>query len=306
MSSTSLYRPSCRQAFRRYLAIAAFSFFWTIGHVDVAGSESRSLAEPFSALKARLIQEGFDEPLIQSLYSSPEVVFDQQGISVYFSHREAALDYDQFLSKSSIEKAINYLSRHQEALKEARRVYGVDEEIITAIILVETRLGTFIGKRMVLNTLSTLAALGDKDTRDAFWQAHLRNKASVSQQQFDSWASRKSAWAYAELKAYLQYTEAQGFDPLSMRGSFAGALGIPQFVPSSILRFGKDGNRDGRVNLFDHEDAIESIASYLNQHGWHPSLTREEALQVLLSYNNSRYYANTILDAAKRMAKLRP
>jgi membrane-bound lytic murein transglycosylase B len=91
-----------------------------------------------------------------------------------------------------------------------------------------------------------------------------------------------------------------------MRGSFAGALGIAQFLPSSVLKFGKDGNRDGRINLFDHADAIESIASYLNQHGWRPSLTRNEAFRVILYYNNSKYYAETILKVSERLAKLRP
>jgi membrane-bound lytic murein transglycosylase B len=91
-----------------------------------------------------------------------------------------------------------------------------------------------------------------------------------------------------------------------MHGSFAGALGIAQFVPSSVLRFAKDGNRDGQTNLFDHEDAIESISNYLKQHGWRPSLTRNEAFRVILYYNNSKYYAETILKVSERLAKLRP
>jgi len=277
-----------------------------LGYTDCAFGEPLTVPHPFAALKTQLVRDGFDETLIQSLYSRPEVTFNQRGISAYFSHREATLDYGQFLTPRSINEAIDYLGRNQKALKRAQSAYGVKGEIITAIILVETRLGTFVGKRLVLNTLSTLAALGDKDTRDSVWHAYLKNKADRSKQQFESWASKKSAWAYGELKSYLTYTQAQGIDPSSMRGSFAGALGIAQFLPSSVLKFGKDGNRDGRINLFDHEDAIESIASYLNQHGWRPSLTRNEAFRVILYYNNSKYYAETILKVSERLAKSRP
>lgn len=302
---TSLFRPSYRQAAIRFLAIVVLSFVWLLCWTDRACG-GPSTPDPFATLKTDLLRDGFDGPFIRSLYLRPEITFEQRGISAYFSHREAALDYGQFLTRPSIDQAIDYLGQHKKALKHAQSAYGVEGEIITAIILVETRLGTFIGKRLVLNTLSTLAALGDKGTRDSVWHAYLKNKADRSKQQFESWASRKSAWAYGELKSYLTYTKAQGLDPLSMRGSFAGALGIAQFLPSSVLKFGKDGNRDGRINLFDHEDAIESISNYLKQHGWRPSLTRNEAFRVILYYNNSKYYAETILKVSERLAKLRP
>jgi membrane-bound lytic murein transglycosylase B len=174
-----------------------------LGYADRAFGEPLTAPHLFAALKTQLVQDGFDEALIQSLYSRPEVIFDQRGISSYFSHREAALDYGQFLTRSSIDRAFDYLGQNQKALKRAQSAYGVDGEIITAIILVETRLGTFVGKRLVLNTLSTLAALGDKDTRDSVWHTYLKNKADRSKQQFESWASRKSAWAYGELKSLV-------------------------------------------------------------------------------------------------------
>lgn len=298
---TSLFRLSCRGAIR-FLTIAAFGFASLLFFTDLACGEPLSTPDPFATLKTHLVQDGFDGPLIQSIYSKPEVTFDQKVVSAYFSHREAALNYDQFLTRSSVDKATRYLGQHEQALKQAQSVYGVEGEVITAIILVETRLGTMVGKRLVLNTLSTLAALGDKDSRDRLWYADLKDKTDGSRRQFDSWASRKSAWAYNELKAYLQYTEAQGLDPVSIPGSFAGALGIAQFIPSSVLKFAKDGNRDDQINLFDHEDAIESIANYLKEHGWKQGLSKKEALRVLLTYNNSTYYANTILRVAKRLS----
>ena len=304
MNSISLFRLS-RSSALRLLAIATCGFVFLLCRTDSCRGEPLSSCDPFAALQKRLIQDGFEEPHIRSLYSRPEVTFEQGGVSAYFLHREAVLNYDQFLTPSSINQAFNYLGQHQEALKKAQSVYGVEGEIITAIILVETRFGTYIGKRLVLNTLSTLAALGDKDSRENLWHVFLKDKAERSKQQFDAWALRKSKWAYSELKAFINYTKAQRLDPVSVHGSFAGALGIAQFLPSSVLRFAKDGNGDGQINLFDHADAIESIASYLNQHGWRPSLKRSEALRLLLHYNNSTYYAEAILKAAERLEKLR-
>lgn len=285
----------------RLAAVAVLCCVWLSGEAGFARDEP----DPFATLKDRLIQDGFDSTLIQSLYAKSEVTFDSRGISAYFLHREATANYEQFLTDRSIHQAVDYLDKHEKTLKQAQEVYGVEGEIITAIILVETRCGTMIGKRLVLNTLSTLAALGDKKTRDRFWGEHLKGKGDVSKHQFNAWAAPKSAWAYGELKAYLEYVDAQELDPLSMPGSFAGALGISQFIPSSVLKFAQDGNRDGQINLFDHEDAIMSIAYYLKQHGWKPGMSRNEQFRIVLKYNHSEYYGETILKVSERLAEPR-
>jgi membrane-bound lytic murein transglycosylase B len=134
------------------------------------------------------------------------------------------------------------------------------------------------------------------------WDSYVRKKNKGSQAQFNKWSARKSKWAFQELKAFIKYSKAQEVDPFSMRGSLAGALGYSQFIPSSALKFGKDGNNDGKINLYEHPDAIESIANYLKKHGWKKGLTREEAFKIILRYNYSKYYANTILDVADRIA----
>ncbi|NVM20931.1 MAG: lytic murein transglycosylase, partial [Desulfobacterales bacterium] len=170
------------------------------------------------------------------------------------------------------------------------------------IMLVESRLGDFIGKRMVLNTLSSLAALDDNAVREMLWNTRVKHKSSESRDKFDTWARRKAAWAYTELKAYLKYVNDQHIDPFSVLGSYAGALGFAQFMPSNVLMFGQDGNKDGRINLYQHGDAIESIANYLKHHGWRPGLSRQEAFRVVLCYNRSKYYADTVLKVAERIS----
>ncbi len=248
----------------------------------------------FATLQEKLVSDGFDAARIGSLFSRPEVSFDLKGVSGFFSHREARLNYDQFVTRKSIKKARKYIQQYQADLERAEKEFGVDKEVVTAIILVETRLGTVTGNRSVFNSLATFAALSDPGVRDWAW-GELSGRTDISRERFDKWADRKSRWAYGELKAFLTYTDKEKMDPTAIYGSLAGALGIAQFMPSNILAHAKDGNRDGRVDLFDHADAIVSIASYLKHYGWHPGIDQKKAYKVVYRYNHSKYYVNTIL-----------
>jgi membrane-bound lytic murein transglycosylase B len=192
------------------------------------------------------------------------------------------------------------MQKHQEALTTAEKEQGIAPEIITAILLVETRLGTYIGKRSVLNTLSTMAALEDRQIRSELWQS-LPESRRYTESKFEKKADQKAAWAYHELKAFLKYAVSEKIDATAVPGSYAGAMGISQFMPSNVLRLGRDGDADGRINLFTHADAIASIANYLKHYGWHPGLSRKNAYTVLLKYNYSKYYVNTLLNIYDRL-----
>ena len=186
------------------------------------------------------------------------------------------------------------MKRHKGALERTERTYGVDKEIITAIILVETRFGALVGGPLVLNTLSTTAALADAHVREMFWRK-ISKSIRLTRKQFDRWVKRKSDWAYDELKAFLQYTAGEHMDPADISGSYSGAMGIAQFMPSNILLFAKDGDNDGSTNLFDHADAISSIGNYLKHYGWYPGIKGKKAYHVIYHYNHSRQYVDTIL-----------
>lgn len=305
-NSTSSSRPKhlCVLRAGLGLGIAVWIFIRLCGAGPAWGDPPKKF-QPFEPLQERLVKEGFDRSFLQALYARPEAVFDHKGITAYFSHRESTLNYDQFLSEKSLGQATSYLKTHSKTLDRIRQRYGVNREVITAILLVESRLGTFIGRHPVLTTLSNMAAIEDAVTRDMVWDRYVKEKSSQSKDHFDKWAARKSAWAFGELKAFLTYVNEQSLDAFSMKGSYAGALGFAQFIPSSILKFGKDGNQDGQVNLYQHDDAMESVANYLKQHGWKSGLSRDEAFRILLRYNNSKYYANTILDVADRLKTVR-
>lgn len=261
--------------------------------VESVAAEQESM-NYFASLEKRLIADGFDEKIIKDLYSQPGVIFESRGISTYFVHHESKVDYDQYSEKSQIKRAKKYIAKHRSAFTQVEKQYGVDREVIAAIILVETQFGKLLGSRSVLNTLSTMAALSDTKVREMLW-IEISNTPELTRDVFEEKIARKSQWAYRELKAFLKHAVSEGIDPVSVNGSFAGAMGLAQFMPSNIDSLAKDGNSDGKIDLFDDADAIASIAYYLKKHGWHPGIERQKAEKVIYHYNHSERYVDTIL-----------
>ncbi len=271
--------------------------FWML---SVLPAKSQDSAAPFDALQARLAQEGFDPIALKTIFQKPDVRFDSRTVSLFFMHSEARVNYDQFLSPESLQKARKYIQDHLSDLIAAEKTLGVDKEVVTAIMLVETRLGTYLGTSSILNTLSSLAAMKDPGLREIVWNS-IQEDRRPDRSVFEEKASAKSAWGYQELKAYLKYTARENIDPATVFGSYAGALGISQFMPSNILAYGLDGNHDGRIDLFDPSDAIMSIANYLKSFGWKPGISYEAAYDVIYKYNHSRVYVTTILKIADQL-----
>ncbi len=252
----------------------------------------------FNNLQQKLIKDGFDPERIQQLYADQKVFFESKGVSLYFLHNEATLNYNKMTKRTWIKEGKAYKRRHAESMRQAQSKFGVDPNIITAIILVETKFGKYVGTRSIINTLSTMAALTEPAPREYLWTKLPKNRR-FERNRYDQKADKKAEWAYKELKAFLTYTARHHVDTVSVKGSYAGALGIAQFMPSNILAYGKDGNGDGRIDLFEDADAIFSIASYLKHYGWKPGIDEKKAYKVVYHYNHSKYYVNTILKIAE-------
>ncbi|MDF1762292.1 MAG: lytic murein transglycosylase B [Oleibacter sp.] len=147
---------------------------------------------------------------------------------------------DIFLTTKRIDEGKVFLQTHAKTLAEAEEKYGVPPEIITAIIGVETFYGTRQGSYRVLDSLSTLAF--DYPKRPIFWR---------------------------ELKALFELANEEGIDPGTVKGSYAGAMGYGQFIPTSYLAYAVDGDGDGHRDLWGNPvDAILSVANYFKVHGW--------------------------------------
>lgn len=252
----------------------------------------------FKLLEQRLIQDGFDSCLVESIFKNGDLTFDARGAGLYFVHNESTLNYESFANETSIFLAKQYMKKYSDHFDRVEQKFGVDKTVIAAIILVETGLGTFVGKRSVINTLATMAALSAPVVREDVW-ATLDEKKRISWEDFIKKSELKSAWAYKELTAFLRYVDHEKIDPFSIKGSYAGAMGIPQFMPSNILFLAEDGNEDGVIDMFDHADAIASVANYLRHHGWHSDLDHEKTQKVLYAYNHSDPYVTILMRISK-------
>ncbi|MGK0272409.1 MAG: membrane-bound lytic murein transglycosylase B [Cocleimonas sp.] len=146
-----------------------------------------------------------------------------------------------FITEDRIRSGLGFWNRHANAIKAASQQFGVDPEIIVAIIGVETFYGRNTGKHNVLRSLTTLAM--DFPKREKFYTS--------------------------ELKHYLQFIREEKINnPAILTGSYAGAMGLGQFISSSYRSYAVDFNRDGHTDLWHPDDAIGSVANYFAKHGW--------------------------------------
>ncbi|MFA7268738.1 MAG: lytic murein transglycosylase B [Sterolibacterium sp.] len=155
----------------------------------------------------------------------------------------------RFIDPKRIALGLKFWQRNRDALAVARELTGVPEEIIVAIIGIETIYGHNNGKFGTLAALATLAF--DYPVTDT------------------THAASRTALFRRELEELLLLAREMHRDPLSFTGSYAGALGLPQFLPSSVRQYATDGDSDGRIDLASSSaDAIASVASFLKEHGW--------------------------------------
>ena len=146
-----------------------------------------------------------------------------------------------FMKPGRIKGGVEFWRRNKTQLERATEEYGIPAEIMVGIIGVETKYGRIKGSFKVINSLSTLA--------------------------FDY--PKRSKFFSRELKHYLLLTREQSLDPHMLKGSYAGAMGIPQFIPSSYRAYAVDFDEDGLTDIWENPtDAIGSVGNYFKQHGW--------------------------------------
>jgi len=217
-------------------------------------------------------KHGYSRSKLEQLFSN--VKYQKKALAVYApslrpkrkhhkSTKRKIGSWDHYKSmivtKSKFPKGVEYLHKHRYTLQKAYRKYGVPPEYITAIIGIESHYGYNVGRYPVFDTLTTLAF--EKNRRNRFFKS--------------------------ELKAYLLMTKKEGIDPKDVKGSYAGAIGLGQFMPSNYKLFVVDFNHDGKKRMNNDDDAIGSVAYYLKRHGWR----RGQPVATRVSYPGNRYNA---------------
>jgi len=254
--------------------------------------------DSIAALKQRLVSDGFEASRINLLYP-PQFSPSYKTVSQTLRIRESKLDYAQFLRPTAIAAAKRFIRQYDLILQRAEVIYGVNRRVIAAILLVETHFGGYTGTVPTFAVLSTFALMDQEISRNRVWKLlPPQDQKQWERAEFDRKLMKRADWAYDELFALLHLTDGNPTQLAIMKGSIMGAIGWPQFLPSSLVRWGTDGDRDGRVDLFQPEDAIFSVANYLRAHGWDEAKTEVEKEEVIYTYNHSRPYVGAILGVA--------
>lgn len=161
------------------------------------------------------------------------------------------------LNSSRVKAGAKFIKEYQTTFEKVESAYGVPKEYIAAIIGIESAYGKNVGKYPVFDTLSTLA-----------FEENRRNKFFKS-----------------ELIKFIHLSQTEKFNPKNVYGSYAGAIGLGQFMPSNYEAYGVDFNGDGRITLQRQQDAIASVANYLKQNGWR----KGEPVATRVSYEGKRF-----------------
>jgi membrane-bound lytic murein transglycosylase B len=167
---------------------------------------------------------------------------------------------DRFIEPKRIAAGVAFWQKNRETLERAQRDTGVPPEIIVGIVGIETLYGKHGGGYRVIDALCTLAF--------DFPAAHPR-------------AAQRTAFFLGELEAFLALTSRDDMDPLALRGSYAGAMGMPQFMPSSWEKYGVDFDGDNKVDLYkSQQDVIGSVANYFKAFQWQAGMPTHYTLEL--------------------------
>ncbi|MDD2465624.1 MAG: lytic murein transglycosylase B [Desulfobulbus sp.] len=219
-------------------------------HADQISGDFAGYARLQQFVEQMVHRHGFDREYLQGLFSQAK---RKDWTLNYFAKGDQSLKLPpskgswtryraKFLDERHIGAGAEFARRYRSALQRATRMYGVPEEYILGIMAIETNFGSNLGNHRVLDALTTLG--------------------------FDY--ARRGPFFRDELEEFLLMARSEGLDPVGPKGSFAGAMGLGQFMPSSFRKWAVDFNGDGHRDLWNPEDAIGSIANYFAQHGWQP------------------------------------
>lgn len=250
-------------------------------------------------LSDRLVEKGLEKDHVQALFSDPRVSVKPEIIIQNLFHSSPKGTKEQpdhmYIDPKYIAKGKEYIIENAQVLSALEKRFGTSPQIVTAILIVESRLNTYPMRYNVFSAYANLAALLNPDYFRQIQESYAKKYPSLRDEAMVSRAQKKAKWALNELYHLILIARDINADPLAISGSFAGALGPAQFIPSSFAEYGVDGDNDGIRDPFNISDAMASIAFYMKRAGWKEDASEERKRTAIWCYNRSKVYVNTIM-----------
>ncbi len=246
-----------------------------------------------------LVQKGIDQGKIHSMIYDPRIVINPQFIlnSLFYTTPGVSTSKPDYMyyDPRFIPKGRDFINENRVLFDRIKEHYNISPEIITSILIIETKLGTYTGEYHAFQVYTNLALANDPYVLallkvsqgvkyPGLYDAELIKKAQV-----------RGKWALEELYNLILLADKLHYDPIALKSSNAGALGPAQFIPSTFMKFGVASDPDGRIDPFYMPDAIASIANYLKESGWTETGPEDKRRTAIWLYNHSEIYVNTIL-----------
>lgn len=256
----------------------------------------------FQPIIEKLISAGVDKQFIDKIINSPSTEFNERFVRINVVGYLKPTDYSSHYNSKSIEKTKAFLSANRALLELAELIYGVPKEVIASVLWIETRHGGYLGNSNVVSVYLSTAMCNEKTYLDMNLK-NLKDKFNGSSNELAQLekkiyerSKKKADWAIEQLVALYKIEKNSNISVLDIKGSWAGAFGMSQFIPTSYLSWAVDGNNDGKIDLFNLSDAVYSVANYLKSNGW----GEEDSLQraAVFHYNNSNAYVDAVLKLA--------
>lgn len=252
-------------------------------------------------LYRRLVASGIRASVAAAVLSDARMPEREELFFSLQPHESGAL-YRRRNTREERDNALSFYREHEPAFRAAQTEFGVPPSIILALLQIETHCGSYTGDHPVFFRLARLASAASPDNIEVNFRHHRALDPAVKRAEVEERAHWLEQTFLPSVTASFQIAGKYGISPLELKGSLAGARGIPQFLPANEIKYGVDADRDGRIDLFSPADAIFSVANFLSKNGWRRDiLSAKEKRAVLYRYNHSTPYVETALSMSSSL-----
>ena len=274
--------------FLLFFLISTFLFAENTQKYDEKSFEAlfNAVSKHYSKEELRKIVEG---SLVTDELTEKNLAFIYSPLSIKKQAEDHTSYIDKLVNDETVKNGVAFFEKYKALFCKIYAETKVEASDIIGIINWESRLGTITGEQKIIRIFAAQYFFGEKRNDELIQSGEYKKEGAMSVEAGKKRVERLKKNAFSNFKALLIQAKEKNFDPNEVKGSWAGAIGFPQFMPAS-MKFAVDGNGDGNIDLFVMEDAIASVANYLKLHGY----LEKGSVAAFKAYNNDRIYAEGV------------